>query len=154
MAGTDVPSGRTEEDKRLARLYDYTKFHIGIYLSAAGALATLIVAIANGSVTSTIFLSLADSPTALVIGLVCMTCAAVCGGCVATSAIECRTYEELMEERQGVLGSRLWRGKYWVWLEHFFFWASVLCLGYVVFTSCPVERLLHWTAKACPTTCM
>ena len=30
------------EDKRLDRLFEYTKFHIGIYLSAASGLVALI----------------------------------------------------------------------------------------------------------------
>jgi hypothetical protein len=35
------------EDKQLERLYDYTKFHIGIYLSSGGGLAALISAAAQ-----------------------------------------------------------------------------------------------------------
>lgn len=37
------------EDKRLERLYDYTKWHLGIYLSVAGALTAATGFLAESS---------------------------------------------------------------------------------------------------------
>jgi len=46
--------GKPVEDKRLERLYDYTKFHIGIYLSAAAGVAALLRSKDAGWIISTL----------------------------------------------------------------------------------------------------
>ena len=116
-----------ESDKRLERLYDYTKFHIGIYLSAAAGLTGLISAIAGGKLPET-FTNLVGSPAFLGLSLFFMVLAGACGGVVATSVTECKSFEDFWGtptgpswRRQGPLG------KSWVAAEHLFFWLSLAC---------------------------
>jgi hypothetical protein len=47
---TKVGDRNASDDKRLERLDDCTKFHIGLYLSAAAGLTGLISAVASGKV--------------------------------------------------------------------------------------------------------
>lgn len=120
-----------KDDKKLERLYDYTKFHIGIYLSFAGGIAGLL-----GSQEAGWFLScLVKSNTfPLYLSLAFMVLAGVCGGIVASSTVECSTFEEFWNGPQGtqtlpfikLLGKRI------VMLEHLFFWISLIFLAYAI----------------------
>jgi len=118
-------------DKRLARLYDYTKFHIGIYLSFAGGIAALL-----GTENAGWFLSQLVQPNKLTLYLALglMILAGMCGGVVASSSIECATFTEHWEKPQGPrsLPFLSLKGMYWAALEHAFFWLSLLVLTYTV----------------------
>jgi hypothetical protein len=110
------------------QLYDYTKFHIGIYLSAATGLATLIGSLANEK-GGDFLIALIGSPTFLGLALLFMVLAGACGGVVATSLTESTTFEAFWKSPQG---PSWWRsgpaGGHWVAAEHFFFWISLGCL--------------------------
>ncbi|TKB58828.1 MAG: hypothetical protein E8D49_10545 [Nitrospira sp.] len=82
------------EDKRLERLYDYTKFHIGIYLSVAAGLLAL-VGLAAKSEEGQFLAKLIGSPLALVGSALAMFAAGVAGAVVASSSTECETYGQL-----------------------------------------------------------
>ena len=120
-----------DEDKQLARLYDYTKFHIGIYLSSAGAIAALL-----GTEKTDLFLSelVAPNKTAFYFALFFMTLAGMCGGMVASSTIECASFTGFWNEKHGpqVFPRLVMYGRKWAMLEHAFFWVSLLILGYAV----------------------
>lgn len=117
------------DDKRLDRLYDYTKFHIGIYLSMAGGLAGLISLAANKDSAPAFGRALAGPPIVfLAIAFVFVALAGMAGAIVATSVIESETYEGFLRSREGAFGWRLFVGKTWVTLEHAFFWVSLALL--------------------------
>jgi hypothetical protein len=126
-------------DKQLDRLYDYTKFHIGIYLSAAGGIAALFGA-AKGFEPLQAFIGNED---ALFISLDFMVFAGMAGGIVASSTIECKTFEQFWSEPQGPYTFRFLRGQTWAAIEHFCFWVSLLFLAIAV-----VSGALEAIAKA------
>jgi hypothetical protein len=129
------------EDAQLERLYDYTKFHIGIYLSAAGGLAALIAVAADGAAQQKFVAGLVGAPWALGVAFVCVAIAGVSGAIVATSTIESSTYIDFLSSKQGAYGIEPFSGKTWVTLEHGFFWLSLLFLGVAVFSA---DAVLQW----------
>lgn len=129
------------EDGRITRLLDYTKFHIGIYLSSAGVMVTLVAAAADGSKLSFIR-SLFAAPWALAVAAVFMTIAGAAGGIIASSCTQCRTFEELWNQRQGPHTLKLLKGCHWALVEHGSFWISCLFLAYSVLSSITVCKWL------------
>jgi hypothetical protein len=132
------------EDKQLERLYDYTKFHVGIYLSAAGGLAALITTAAAGKLEQTFLKSIIGLHWALAIAFLLMVGAGAAGGVIATSTIESKTYLEFIETRQGAYGIKPFPGKTWVAIEHACFWLSLIFLGVGVFSA---EDVRNWIVK-------
>lgn len=114
------------DDKQLERLYDYTKFHIGIYLGFAGGIVGLISTAAEGPAKIEFITSLVGCPSFLWLSLLTMFIAGVAGAIVATSTIECKTYAEFTNEAQGAFGWEYLNGKQWVSIEHGAFWISLL----------------------------
>jgi hypothetical protein len=129
------------EDKQLERLYDYTKFHIGIYLSAAGGLAALISTSAKGVTKSDYITTLIGAPWALGFSFVFVVLAGISGAIVATSAIESTSYQSFITSNQGVYGWNRITGKTWVTMEHAFFWLSLVFLSVGIFSS---RVVVHW----------
>lgn len=132
------------EDKQLERLYDYTKFHVGIYLSAAGGLAALITTLASGKLEQNFLSKIVGHPWALAVAFILMVGAGAAGGIVATSTIESKTYEEFRATPQGAYGLNYFRGKTWVKIEHLCFWLSLLFVSIGVFSAEDVRR---WMLK-------
>lgn len=130
------------EDKRLGRLYDYTKFHIGIYLSAAGGLAALISTAAESVGKQTYFGTFVGKPGALAAAFALMVLAGVAGAVVATSTIESSTYKTFLASKQGAYGIKPFSGKTWVTIEHACFWLSLLSLGISIFSAPAVAKWL------------
>jgi hypothetical protein len=130
------------EDKQLERLYDYTKFHIGIYLSAAGGLTALIATSAKAVSETDAITSLIGAPWALGLSFIFVVLAGISGAVVATSTIESTSYHNFMDSYQGAaFGPKPFKGKRWVTLEHTFFWLSLLFLSIGIFSS---RVVLHW----------
>lgn len=130
-----------KEDKQLERLYDYTKFHIAIYLSAGGGIAGLVSAAAEGASKQTYFGSLIGCRWALALSFCFMVLAGIAGAVVATSTIESTSYKDFRDEKQGAYGCTPMRGRHWVHAEHFFFWLSLLSLAVSIFTA---PAVLNW----------
>ena len=127
------------EDKQLERLYDHTKFHIGIYLSAAGGLAALISAAAA---KQSYFASLIGSPLALAASFGFMVIAGIAGAVIATSTIGSTTYQEFLTSSHGAFGINLFSGKAWVTIKHASFWLSLLCLAIGIFSAPAIAKWL------------
>jgi hypothetical protein len=60
------------DDKQLSRLYDYTKFHIGIYLSFASGIVGLISTAAEGLAKVDFIKNLIGRPSLLWLSLLAM----------------------------------------------------------------------------------
>jgi hypothetical protein len=133
------------DDKRLERLYDYTKFHLGIYLSVAGGLAALIGSLANDKAAA-FFVALVGSPILVGIALLLMMAAGACGGIVASSIAESKTFTEFSDAPQGPSWLRRGlTGRTWVALEHGFFWGSLVFLLASVLASGQTARwVMSW----------
>jgi len=122
------PASASTEDKRLERLYDYTKFHIGIYLSSAAGLAALLGSKDAGWIISTLI----GNQYLLYIAFFLMVLAGMCGGIVATSITECQSFNEFWSEKKHAPSTlKVWKakGQNWVAREHGFFWASLIVLA-------------------------
>jgi hypothetical protein len=141
----DEVSSAPTEDKRLERLYDYTKFHIGIYLSFAGGLAALIGSLANDKAAA-FFVALVGSPLLVGIALLLMMAAGACAGIVASSIAESRTFTEFSDAPQGPSWLRRGpTGRTWVALEHGFFWGSLIFILASILVSGQTARwLVSW----------
>ncbi len=94
------------EDKRLDRLFEYTKFHIGIYLSAASGLVALIGLSAKAE-EGAFIIKLVGSPPALAISFVLMIIAGMAGGILASSTTEYEHYDDLWLNPQGPFGTQI-----------------------------------------------
>jgi hypothetical protein len=130
------------EGKRLERLFDYTKFHIGIYLSSGGALVTLIGVAADKD--KTFVAHLVGSPLCLAISLFLMAIAGMAGGVIASSCTECNTYEEVWEEKQGPFGWSWFTGRIWARIEHAAFWFSALFFSVSILSA---QAVRGWILK-------
>lgn len=135
----------TQEDHRLERLYDYTKFHIGIYLSSAGGLTTAIATLASDEKKIAFIRILVGSPLFLGFALFFMIAAGACAGIVATSVTESKNFEMFWDNPQGPAWLKNGpKGSWWVGAEHFCFWLSLLCL---IITILSKKNYLAWLMK-------
>jgi hypothetical protein len=111
------------EDKRLERLYDYTKFHIGLYMTLGAGLVALIAAAADDK---SVLRGLVVHPRLLGAAVILMTIAGLAGGIIASSLTQCESFCRFWTEKQGPWSWPLLPGKYWTWVEHTAFWAALL----------------------------
>ena len=138
-AKSSAPSGAIE-DKQLERLYDYTKFHIGIYLGAAAGLLTLISTASAGGSQQSFLTSLIGCRWCLAASLLLLLFAGGAGAVVATSTIACTTYDEFATQPQGALGIKAFKGTTWESIEHRCFWLSLGTFAYGIL-SAPAVRV-------------
>ena len=112
-------SEQPSDTERLKLLYDYTKFHIGLYA---------------GIVAATLGISkLAESSIVILwpfcvlsVGVLCMVLAGMCGAVVASTipdVICTKTYDAFMEST-----IKKAKAKNWVTWEHRIFWIGVILL--------------------------
>lgn len=127
------------EDKRLDRLLDYTKFHIGIYLSAGGGLVALIGSASKAS-EQDFLRRLIGCPFALGLALAFMIFAGFAGGIIASCCTQIRTFEDLWEKRQGPHNFKWFKGSTWALIEHGSFWISLMFFGYAVLSASDVRK--------------
>ena len=114
-----------QEDKRLDRLFEYTKWHIGIYLSIGGGTVTLLASDKHDWVLS----FLVGSKFLLGASLFLMVVAGFAGGVIASSITTCKTFEEFWDRKQGPVEWKPLLGRHWPKIEHLAFWASLARLG-------------------------
>ena len=125
------------EDGSLERLFDYTKWHIGIYLAAGGGLVALL-----GSADKVGFLkSLVGSPKAMFFSLIAMLVAGISGGVVASGATQCSTFQALWDKPQGPFKLSFMLGRSWAWLEHTAFWTSLALFAFSILSA---PAVLMW----------
>jgi hypothetical protein len=118
-ASTAVSDGQ----KSLDKLFDYTKFHIGLYLT----LTASYVAIASVRGTNSGLL-LRLHPTWFWVAVVCFMAAGLAGGVIASSITQtnARSTESFLCEIIGPWNTRLLRARTWTWIEHTAFWAGLV----------------------------
>ena len=116
------------EDARLDRLFDYTKFHIGIYITSAGALLA-----AYGSKDTPFFINnLGKHPCIMVLSILCMIVAGIAGGIIASSCTVAQNFNELWDGKIGPLGFPILTGRHWANVEHLAFWASAILISFAM----------------------
>ena len=139
-----VEASQLGDDKRLDRLLDYTKFHIGIYISAGGGLVALLASAATAQSPDaqlTFLKGLVVKPWALALACLLMGVAGASGGVIASCCTQCQTFDELWIRKQGPHTRKWLPGKFWALLEHSAFWSSFLLAAYSVLWS---HKLKAW----------
>jgi hypothetical protein len=107
-------------DSRLERLYDYTKFHIGVYIAAAGAMITI-----EGSRDKSSFAAeLAKHPLLLLCAIFAMALAGFAGGIIVSTCATVSSFDEVWTKDIGPGRSQWMTGARWAGLEHRAFWLS------------------------------
>ena len=114
------------DDPKLARLYDYTKWHIGIYLIAAGSMVT----IAGSDRISNL---LGDvNRTSVIIAIGAMAVSGIAGGVIASSCASANDFYEVWTKRIGPWYLRVMPGWCWALVEHTAFWTSLAALAIAI----------------------
>jgi len=120
----------TQEDKveanlkKLELLYDYTKFHIGLYLVFTSAYITL----ATSKIGKKEALPMLQA-NFVWIAVVCFLVAGVAAGVIASSITQSRSNgaEDFLREKIGPWSTTLFPARLWVYIEHTAFWLGLIC---------------------------
>ncbi len=136
MAIDPSPTQPRPEDKRLERLFDYTKWHIGIYLSMGGGLVGLL-----GTREGNCFLCRVIAvPWLMGTALGALAIAGIAGGIVTSATTRCRTFEEVWDEDLPLYGRKTLTGKTWASIEHTAFWISLALIAASIFLPASARR--------------
>jgi hypothetical protein len=108
--------------KSLELLFDYTKFHIGLYLT----LASVYVGAASVKVGERTLLEV--NRFFLWPAVISIAIAGFAGGVVASSITqcECSSAAEFLELDIGPLWGEWWPALYWTRIEHVAFWVGII----------------------------
>jgi hypothetical protein len=110
------------ELEKLKRLFDYTKFHVGVYLTVAGIFAGLIAATAK---EPRLPFKFDRGWLVAAIGLIAL--AGLSGGILASSMCHEKSHAEFWHKRIGPWRLNLWSAEAWTYVEHTAFWAGMGC---------------------------
>ncbi len=110
-------------DKSLELLFDYTKFHIGVYLALTSAYVTLA-----GTKSGECPWGVTMSPCLVIPAIVMFGVAGLAGGVIASSITQtgAKDTKTFLRESAGPWGTQLFRVIYWTWLEHTAFWFGLI----------------------------
>jgi hypothetical protein len=118
--------------KSLELLYDYTKFHIGFYLTLSSAFIT-VASLKKGDGFA---LELRQYPVCF--AMVCFMIAGLAGGVIVSSItqclglssselpLRCSSTQAFLPQRLGPWDLKWFFGKTWTWIEHTAFWVGIL----------------------------
>lgn len=125
-----------QDDPQLSRLFNYTVFHIGVYIPT-GALYLSIVS--SEKLQKQLDVAPCWGMSLAVVLL--LVAAGVSGAIICTNSIEKRTFREVFFRPIGIwfLPKKLYvDGKIWARIEHLSFWAAIflICVTFA-FTSVP-----------------
>jgi hypothetical protein len=111
--------------KSLELLFDYTKFHIGAYLTLAASF------IAAASIKKGEQFALPINRSLALVAILLIMLAGLAGGVIISSitqcyAAECKSTTDLMKMPLGPWSSNILSGQWWVYIEHTSFWVGLL----------------------------
>jgi len=109
--------------KSLELLFDYTKFHIGFYLT----LAVSYIAVATLKVGDKFILEV--DRRWLWAAVIAIALAGFSGGVIASSITqcECRSSARFLTQDIGPYGFRWGPAQWWTYFEHTAFWIGIIC---------------------------
>lgn len=109
--------------KKLELLYDYTKFHIGLYLVLVSAYITL----ATSKIGRKDVLPILQ-PALVWIAVGLFMAAGIAGGVVASGVSQSRSNsaEDFLREKIGPWSTTLLPARVWVYIEHTAFWLGLV----------------------------
>ena len=115
----DSDSSKVSENLKL--LFEYTKFHIGLYATLVGAAITLTQLLKDTPMVR-------DGGGLLRLGIVFWIISAIAGGTIAGNIPDFRTLKDFRCQYFGPLNIPLLKGSGWESLEHVSFWLGVICV--------------------------
>jgi hypothetical protein len=109
--------------KKLELLYDYTKFHIGLYLILSSAYITLATSKIGRKDALPIL-----QPALVWIAVVLFVVAGTAGGVIASGITQSRSNsaDDFLKERIGPWRTTLFPARAWVYIEHTAFWLGLI----------------------------
>jgi membrane protein implicated in regulation of membrane protease activity len=115
----------SDGQKALDRLFDYTKFHIGLYLT----LTTAYVAVASIKKDDGKALLFSIEPTLFWLAVFCFILAGVAGGVIASSITQtrARSTDAFLSEAIGPWALKVLSARSCTWIEHTSFWLGLIC---------------------------
>ena len=120
----EVTAEKAAKQKSLEMLFDYTKMHIGLYLTLTAAYVAVATAKVNGKPI------LAVVPEAVWLAIIAFMLAGLAGGVIASSITQttARSSEEFLSREIGPWEIRKlhFRARIWSWIEHTAFWAGLI----------------------------
>jgi len=109
------------KQKSLELLFDYTKFHIGLYLTLTASYV---------AVTSIKVVALNIDQRLVWPAVICFMAAGLAGGVIASSIThtQARCSKEFLAERIGPWEMKWlhFRARIWTWIEHTAFWVGLV----------------------------
>ena len=140
--------------ERLKLLYDYEKFHIGLYGALMAGFITVLKWSDNLDQTLV---------RAIVIAILCLLVAAFCGAILASSVIDIYNnyglwpsgigqesdLRNFWEKRIGPLDIKLFQAKVWWFFGHTAFWIAIL-----IFICTFSSQAWNWTKPQTPCQCI
>ena len=108
-------------DKGLELLFDYTKFHIGVYLTLAAAYITLGTSHLSDNLPK---LNAGFVWTAVIF----IAIAGFAGGVIASSITQSQSanVEEFLKDPTGPWSMECFPGRTWIYIEHTAFWIGIV----------------------------
>jgi len=115
--------------KSLEMLYDYTKFHIGVYLTLTASYITVVTVKVSGEGAKAVQF-LPANQLLMAIAIVSFLAAGVAAGVIASSITQCGggNSREFLQSEIGPWNARRIHmpGLEWTFLEHTSFWIGIL----------------------------
>ena len=110
-------------EKGLELLFDYTKFHIGVYLTLTAAYITLATSKLGGGLPQ-LNLHFVWPAVALI------SFAGFAGGVIASSITQTssNTVADFLDEKAGPWNWLFMKVRSWIYIEHTAFWIGVICV--------------------------
>jgi hypothetical protein len=106
-----------QEFERLKLLFDYTKFHIGLY--------TTVATIFGGLIAVSDKLPFKFHPMFLLASIIFICIAGAAGGTVASSIPGYSSYTTFWNATIGPFRIKKLKAEYWTYIEHTAFWIAV-----------------------------
>jgi hypothetical protein len=124
------------EYEKVKTLFDYTKFHIGVYIS----LGTILAAALNSSSSY-----LPHRRFSVAIAIIFTAAAGLAGGTIATTLPECSSLDQFFEMKFAPLemNSLSLSGRWWTRVEHTMFWIGIM-FGFGAFIFPPRTCHTSW----------
>lgn len=109
------------EFEKLKLLFEYTKFHIGLYTGIATIFTGLIAASNKGEIPFHFNCYLLSA------GVFFIAVAGLAGGTLVSSMCHERSLKDFWERKIGPFRWNLMNAEYWTYVEHTSFWLAFIC---------------------------
>jgi hypothetical protein len=116
-----MPTPPDMEFEKLKLLFDYTKFHIGVYITLGTALVAVLGAATKLDSVIVVHRPWLTAATAFI------ATAGVAGGVLVSSMCDADGITTFWKTKLGPWSLEIMQARYWAYLEHTTFWLGLLC---------------------------